>query len=403
MEKQALLDKLNTLIGRYQQHRHYIDKARAQAATGKFNNTVIEKVVLDHEIKASSVADELVPLLPDLVESIASLEAERNVIQSSKGSLDEQVQELDLRLLIGELTEDEYNAEIAGLKTHQDSAGTRIEAIEAELGVYNRILSSWEQLSGQTVSRTISSAPEQAGSDTVALVEEPKTGEGSQTSESQTANTQADPAPVEPALADSANAPQAIIEEPMGAHISVSKIQEDIGPMISDGSAQVNLNKAVEEDIAIETADVEANDLNSSQDIEFSLNEGSVSVEASVSGEVEIDFGVESAPVQPDAPAGQRRGMLLYQEGTPEEQIYPFQNEQLTIGRGRENDIQIKNDSKVSRYHCRITRRGTNFYIEDVKSSNGTLVNGELVTERRLFGGEEVVIGETTFRFIIMD
>lgn len=74
----------------------------------------------------------------------------------------------------------------------------------------------------------------------------------------------------------------------------------------------------------------------------------------------------------------------------------------LTIGRGRDNDIQIKNDSKVSRFHCKLFRRGANFYIEDNKSSNGTLVNGELITERRLFGGEEVIIGETYFRFRIM-
>ncbi|MFN7147735.1 MAG: FHA domain-containing protein, partial [Myxococcota bacterium] len=101
-----------------------------------------------------------------------------------------------------------------------------------------------------------------------------------------------------------------------------------------------------------------------------------------------------------DAP---RRALLLYQEGTAEEQIYPFTGDTLTIGRGRENDIQIKNDSKVSRYHCKLFRRGNNFYIEDQKSSNGSLVNGELITDRRLFGGEEIIIGETFFRFRIME
>ena len=94
---------------------------------------------------------------------------------------------------------------------------------------------------------------------------------------------------------------------------------------------------------------------------------------------------------------------MIYQEGTAEEQIYPFTNDVLTIGRGRDNDIQIKNDSKVSRYHCKVYRRGDHFYIEDNKSSNGSLVNGELITERRLFGGEEVIIGETFFRFRIME
>ena len=108
----------------------------------------------------------------------------------------------------------------------------------------------------------------------------------------------------------------------------------------------------------------------------------------------------ESAEDSDDKP---RRAVLLYQEGTAEEQIYPFTGEVMSLGRGRDNDVQVKNDSKVSRYHCKLYRRGPNFYIEDNKSANGTLVNGELITERRLFGGEEVIIGETFFRFRILD
>ena len=49
--------------------------------------------------------------------------------------------------------------------------------------------------------------------------------------------------------------------------------------------------------------------------------------------------------------------------------------------------------------HAKVYKRDGAFYIEDNKSSNGTLVNGELITERRLFGGEELIIGETFFRF----
>jgi hypothetical protein len=117
----------------------------------------------------------------------------------------------------------------------------------------------------------------------------------------------------------------------------------------------------------------------------------------------ELDLDGGDAVVETDQQEKPRRAVLLYQEGTAEEQIYPFSGEVLSLGRGRDNDVQVKNDSKVSRYHCKLYRRGPNFYIEDNKSANGTLVNGELITERRLFGGEEVIIGETFFRFRILE
>lgn len=96
------------------------------------------------------------------------------------------------------------------------------------------------------------------------------------------------------------------------------------------------------------------------------------------------------------------RAVLLYLEGTPDEQIYPMSGEFLTIGGGRENDIQIKNDPRISRVHCKLSRRGATFHIEDAKSSHGTLVNGELITQRQLVGGEEIVVGDTFFRFRLL-
>ena len=184
-------------------------------------------------------------------------------------------------------------------------------------------------------------------------------------------------------------------------------MSEDLGVVFSDASA-------ASDDVAIEAAEGgDAEDVGMGEEVSFGADEA-VAADV-VASEVEIDLGgdgpvvsgnsiskdaAQEAPKDDDSP---RRALLLYQEGTAEEQIYPFTNDALTIGRGRENDIQIKNDSKVSRYHCKLQRRGNNFYIEDAKSSNGTLVNGELITDRRLFGGEEIIIGETFFRFRIME
>ncbi len=99
------------------------------------------------------------------------------------------------------------------------------------------------------------------------------------------------------------------------------------------------------------------------------------------------------------SPSEPARWVLYYEEGTAEEQAFPILGDILTIGRGRDNDVQIKSDAKVSRFHCRLSFRGDHPWIEDLKSSCGTLVNGALITERRLFGGEEVGVGETFFRF----
>ncbi len=74
----------------------------------------------------------------------------------------------------------------------------------------------------------------------------------------------------------------------------------------------------------------------------------------------------------------------------------------ITVGRALDNDIRLSN-TRVSRNHSRIEARGDQAWVIDLGSANGTLVNGELITERRLFGGEEVIIGETFFRFRMLD
>ena len=46
------------------------------------------------------------------------------------------------------------------------------------------------------------------------------------------------------------------------------------------------------------------------------------------------------------------------------------------IGRSPRNDIQLK-DSYVSRRHLRVLRKGERYFVEDLKSKNGTSVAGE--------------------------
>jgi hypothetical protein len=65
-----------------------------------------------------------------------------------------------------------------------------------------------------------------------------------------------------------------------------------------------------------------------------------------------------------------------------------------TFGRAGDNTVAFAGDSNVSRYHAEIERRGNNFYVVDIGSSNGTSVNDEpLTAERRLEDGDTIVFG----------
>lgn len=71
---------------------------------------------------------------------------------------------------------------------------------------------------------------------------------------------------------------------------------------------------------------------------------------------------------------------------------FPLDRERLTIGRKASNDIVINFPSVSAEHACVITRRGES-YIEDLRSTNGTRVNGELITKHYLQPGDEIVIG----------
>ncbi len=74
----------------------------------------------------------------------------------------------------------------------------------------------------------------------------------------------------------------------------------------------------------------------------------------------------------------------------------------IRIGRGRTNEIQVSSDGEISRRHCLIMRQREVFYIEDLGSTNGTVVDGEPVALALLKPDSEIKLGESTFRFVHM-
>ncbi len=70
----------------------------------------------------------------------------------------------------------------------------------------------------------------------------------------------------------------------------------------------------------------------------------------------------------------------------------------IEIGRGQDNAIVIA-DPRSSRKHCRVSRTPQGWVLEDLKSRNGTLMNGAAVERIFLKHGDEFRIGKTVFRF----
>ncbi|MBI4585243.1 MAG: FHA domain-containing protein [Planctomycetes bacterium] len=75
----------------------------------------------------------------------------------------------------------------------------------------------------------------------------------------------------------------------------------------------------------------------------------------------------------------------------------PITRVPYTIGRLVDNNLRIE-DAKASAHHARIVRRENVFYIEDLDSKNGTLVNGKRIRECPLVPGMRLHIGESQYR-----
>jgi len=74
----------------------------------------------------------------------------------------------------------------------------------------------------------------------------------------------------------------------------------------------------------------------------------------------------------------------------------------VRIGRGRTNEIQLSSDGEISRRHCLVMRQRDDFFIEDLGSTNGTVVNGEPVSLAQLQPDAKIELGESAFRFVFM-
>lgn len=80
-------------------------------------------------------------------------------------------------------------------------------------------------------------------------------------------------------------------------------------------------------------------------------------------------------------------------------QQFPLDREKSVLGRSPDCDI-VLDVGAVSRFHAQILQTGADYFVEDLKSRNGTYVNGDLVQGRRqLKDRDELKVCDLLFSF----
>jgi dipeptidyl aminopeptidase/acylaminoacyl peptidase len=92
--------------------------------------------------------------------------------------------------------------------------------------------------------------------------------------------------------------------------------------------------------------------------------------------------------------------LLTFETGPFAGRIVALPNQMVSIGRAPDNDVVV-GDPATSGHHGRIETRNGSFWISDLGSTNGTLVNGEPVIEKQLADGDAIAIGQNTMRFTL--
>ncbi len=80
-------------------------------------------------------------------------------------------------------------------------------------------------------------------------------------------------------------------------------------------------------------------------------------------------------------------------------QRIPLDQGAVTIGRHADNRV-VLSDKMASRHHCVIEPDGPGYRVRDLKSANGTRLNGRPVFQEPLASGDRLTIGSTAMTFV---
>jgi pSer/pThr/pTyr-binding forkhead associated (FHA) protein len=101
--------------------------------------------------------------------------------------------------------------------------------------------------------------------------------------------------------------------------------------------------------------------------------------------------------VESMVPPVAQRAALRIENGFYEGLEWELDRPSTVIGRGRNADL-VLNEATISRAHALFGYEGTRAFIQDLGSTNGTLVNGVREHRKLLAGGDELRMGKLLLR-----
>jgi len=94
-------------------------------------------------------------------------------------------------------------------------------------------------------------------------------------------------------------------------------------------------------------------------------------------------------------------GFFRFEPDSANVSEFVMKNNLAVFGRGSNCDV-VLTEKRASRKHVEIRRQGLSFFLKDLNSANGTLLNGQLVKDEiELVPGDNIEIGECKFQFSI--
>jgi hypothetical protein len=146
MRREELLEEFKARISRYERHQLLLERAKEYSES--FNDIVVERVVSDHNEQSLAVVSEVVLLYADMEETVTGLSDERQSVAASQENPRFNLQELELRLMIGEIGDDDYQSEATQIRDFLSETDERLAELDGEVVSFQQPMEHWVSLCG---------------------------------------------------------------------------------------------------------------------------------------------------------------------------------------------------------------------------------------------------------------